>query len=256
MRNNRLASPLVLFVFLAACSDSTTVTDGGTGLDGPATDGHSGTDGGGTGTDGGGTGTDGGGTGTDGGTTGTDAGPMTCDDGIACTLDGTSAMGVCTHVPSDALCDAMPGGTCSRTTGCVYPIPCTMASDCDDSNACTRDICGATSMTCFHMNVAGGTPCDDGLTCTTGDACNRGVCVGMTSMMCDDMNPCTADSCDASGACTHTNVTDGTACRDGNFCTRGETCMAGVCTPGTTTTCTMAGEMCCPTTGMCAATCP
>jgi hypothetical protein len=51
--------------------------------------------------------------------------------------------------------------------------------------------------------LADGTPCDDASTCTTGDACKLGVCVGLPvpdGNSCDDGNPCTAgDSCKAGG---------------------------------------------------------
>ena len=46
---------------------------------------------------------------------------------------------------------------------------------------------------------------------------------------CDDHNPCTADSCDPSGGCAHTAVSDGISCSDGNACTATDTCLAGVC---------------------------
>ncbi len=75
---------------------------------------------------------------------------------------------------------------------------------------------------------------------------------------CDDGNPCTIDECDfpsggpiGSGACVHTAAADGTdggfggpeciaaagllcgGCNDGLFCNGVESCMGGVCAPGT-----------------------
>jgi len=47
----------------------------------------------------------------------------------------------------------------------------------------------------------------------------------------DDLNPCTADACDAAtGTISHSNVQDGTSCSDGNMCNGEETCQSGVCT--------------------------
>ena len=51
---------------------------------------------------------------------------------------------------------------------------------------------------------ANGTVCNDGSTCTTGEACKFGVCVGVA-------------------------VANGTSCNDGNSCTAGDVCTAGGC---------------------------
>ena len=58
---------------------------------------------------------------------------------------------------------------------------------------------------------------------------------------CSDGNPCTNDTCAPGQGCVHTNNTN--PCGDGQFCTVGDTCQAGVCrgTPrncGDTTECT------------------
>lgn len=51
------------------------------------------------------------------------------------------------------------------------------------------------------------------------------------SPTCDDKNPCTVDSCDAStGACSVTNATYGTACTPGNAAQAAGFCRAGTCT--------------------------
>jgi hypothetical protein len=61
-------------------------------------------------------------------------------------------------------------------------------------------------------------PCDDANTCTTGDVCTAGDCVGGAPLNCDDANPCTTDSC-AAGECQHAAV----ACNDNDACTT-DTC--------------------------------
>ena len=46
----------------------------------------------------------------------------------------------------------------------------------------------------------------------------------------NDGNDCTHDVCDATGTCTHVPITG--PCEDGNACTIGDVCAAGVCVPG------------------------
>ncbi len=49
---------------------------------------------------------------------------------------------------------------------------------------------------------------------------------------CDDLNPCTIDSC-IGGLCGYAWQTDGFPCEDAVFCNGAETCMSGVCgSPG------------------------
>ena len=52
-----------------------------------------------------------------------------------------------------------------------------------------------------------------------------GPCASKTLADCDDAKPCTADLCDGKTGCTHTNLTNGSACGGGKSCT------AGVCGP-------------------------
>ena len=56
--------------------------------------------------------------------------------------------------------------------------------------------------------------------------------------VCDDQNPCTVDSCDASsGECTTAPRPDGSTCDDGLFCTKNSLCEAGACAAGTPIDC-------------------
>jgi RHS repeat-associated protein len=48
----------------------------------------------------------------------------------------------------------------------------------------------------------------------------------------DDLNPCTADSCDPVLGAVHTALADGSTCSDGFACTQNDTCQAGVCISG------------------------
>ena len=125
-------------------------------------------------------------------------------------------------------------------TGCPFipgSTPCPNGvADCDDSDACTIDVCNAdavcenTAMTCPDGEdcVDGAcvaiceavADCDDGDLCTD-DACVDGLCAA-TAAVCDDNDACTDNACDgATGDCVFTDI----ACADG------EQCVDGVCEP-------------------------
>ena len=90
-------------------------------------------------------------------------------------------------------------------------VPCVNDGHCDDLNACTDDTCA-------------------GHVCQfTGN--------------CDDFNDCTTDACNA-GVCDFVDVTAGTPCEDGLFCTEPDTCdNKGACIGGANDPC-LPGELC------------
>lgn len=149
-------------------------------------------------------------------------------------------------VDTGASCD--DGDMCTTGTTCSAAALCAGGStvSCNDSNPCTTDSCAAATGCANTINA--GALCDDGRSCTTGDICSMaGVCGGTAS--CDDMNPCTDDTCGPSG-CVSTPVS-GRACSDGSMCTTGDACNAmGMCR-GTTVTCMEDTNPC--TTAMCVA---
>jgi arylsulfatase A-like enzyme len=101
------------------------------------------------------------------------------DDGEACD-DGERNGGCCTRD-----CVLLPAGT-----GCA-----------DDGSQCTSDLCNATG-DCVHTPLTGF--CIDHNSCTQGDRCVNGLCVG-------------------------TPRPDSSPCDDGNQCTTGDHCAAGIC---------------------------
>ena len=77
-----------------------------------------------------------------------------------------------------------------------------------------------------------------------------------TPAKCDDGNPCTVDTCNGDGTCSHTPATNGTTCSGSNLCEKTYTCQAGVCTGSNPVVCTAEDEChvagtCNPATGVC-----
>ncbi len=109
---------------------------------------------------------------------------------------------------------------------------------CDDSNACTQDLCAPgedKKITCQHKAVE--SSCDaDSNPCTENDACKEGICVAGPAKSCEDNNPCTANTCDATLGCVKSDD-NGAPCDDDNPCTIGDLCQTGQCLPGQTKEC-------------------
>jgi len=98
---------------------------------------------------------------------------------------------------------------------------------CHDSNECTDDSCepGIGCLHSFNQEL-----CTDGDICTAGDKCKLGKCEAGPPLDCDDVNPCTDDSCNSQTGCVH--VANLVACDDLNACTLGDVCSGGACQPG------------------------
>ena len=124
-----------------------------------------------------------------------------CDDGNECTIDDFCHLSTCTGGP---------------LIECVKP-------GCASSVSCVQ------GEGCVPVWMPGGSPCNDNRACTEGDICNANhSCVGTSDALCDDGNPCTADSCDTlTDACRHLAV-DG-VCDDGDPCTDTSACTNGEC---------------------------
>jgi hypothetical protein len=141
-----------------------------------------------------------------------------CDDGDACTQTDTCQAGACT------------GGN---------PVVCTASDQCHVAGTCDP----ATG-TCSNPAKTDGTPCEDGLFCTTGDTCQAGVCTGGTS-------PCNAAQCltcdEANNQCVNT-------CPVGTQCDGSGNCV-NICTNRSRSVyCpskTGHGFKCCPTDSVC-----
>ncbi|MEZ4328452.1 MAG: hypothetical protein R3B40_24735 [Polyangiales bacterium] len=97
-----------------------------------------------------------------------------CDDGVFCTAPGASCLA--------GTCFPMNGATCGGTTpicdeGGETCLGCATASDCDDGNACTTDVCNVDG-SCSRTPVV---CADDGVACTI-THCDRALGCVSTSM--------------------------------------------------------------------------
>ena len=92
---------------------------------------------------------------------------------------------------------------------------------CDDNNFCTNDGCNASNGTCTHTAMAG-LLCTDNDACTAADACTNGACVPGATVLCDDKNPCTTETCDKAKGCLYTTMKDGVECGTGLVCKVGK----------------------------------
>ncbi len=186
---------------------------------------------------------------------------LPCDDGNACTVDSCEPKGGCLNVqnPCDDgndctsdKCDQPPPMGSGK--GCINAVvngfqPCEDGSKCtvggvcnglsceatvlpcDDKNACTKDACDPGSG-CSHLPIAStALVCDDGDLCTDDHCDGKGKCVGKAKN-CDDGNPCTQDACHTIKGCVATILKEGASCDDGCGCTKGETCLGGLCSGG------------------------
>jgi hypothetical protein len=130
--------------------------------------------------------------------------------------------------------DCNDGSACTTADKCIDPATGCKGSklDCDDGEVCTADSCDPKTG-CMHAAIPG--PCKDGDECTAPDTCADGKCAGKADGVdCDDNNPCTKDSCDKVQGCLNLPQS-ATPCDDGNGCTVGDACDAGVCKPGSNT---------------------
>ncbi len=144
-----------------------------------------------------------------------------CNDEDPCTADACdSASGGCVY-------SINAGASCSDDNGCTVNDLCQpdgrcegVPRVCDDHDVCTEDICNPGTGACEGLPLSG-VSCDLGSACSYDDVCQNGVCRAGTEILCDDGNPCTADSCDADTGCATTFLADETSCGLGMWCMDG-----------------------------------
>jgi len=144
-----------------------------------------------------------------------------CKGKRTCTEEGLSACDA--PVPDEETCNGLDDD-CDGQADEVVEKEGVAVTVCDDGNGCTKDVCLGAGGCSYEPLLSG--ECMDGDSCTMGDHCEQGSCVG-TPIDCDDKNPCTDDECDGQGGCANTfNLAD---CDDGDPCTVKDTCAEGTC---------------------------
>ena len=193
----------------------------------------------------------------------------TCTDSNPCTVDDNCGSGECQPGAALNCDDANPctKDSCALGFGCLHtpqPGPCAADADPCTEDACIGEVCIGTPVasTCMikgncvpanghpdgqpclackpdksksDWTALNNEPCADGDACTVSETCDQGKCLGLVAV-CEDKNPCTADSCKADKGCVFSPID--ASCSDGDACTKGDLCLAGGCagtvlTPGT-----------------------
>lgn len=184
------------------------------------------------------------------------AADVNCDDGLACTLNTCSNEGECIVTIKENFC--LLEGACFTALASRDGNACQVCRPeiskttwqslvCDDQNQCTDDSCHP-SFGCITSNDDTNA-CNDGSDCTQDDHCLEGTCVGQCDCVEDaDCNQADAPACNKlvcqSFKCVPVAdaTIDGTTCDDGAFCTEGDTCQGGTCTPTGALDCSASGD--------------
>ncbi len=136
------------------------------------------------------------------------------DTGAAApTIDAENNYWGCPAGPTDPACDDVVGNVDANPFRTVIApcVPCLQDFECNDGVICNgAETCDLGTNQCVAGTfAASGTACDDGSFCTLDDQCDgNGACSMSTPVDCDDVNPCTDDSCDSQAGgflCQHVN---------------------------------------------------
>lgn len=135
------------------------------------------------------------------------------------------------------------GGTTGGSGGAGGATPCVSNAQCIYLNdECNNGICQ--SGQCVKSPAHEFSPCGASGTCIQSE-CHGGVCGASHPVDCSALDgPCTQGICDSSLGCIPQNVSDGTPCNDGSFCTLNKICSAGVCTGGAPRVCPQPTQKC------------
>jgi len=145
---------------------------------------------------------------------------------------------------------------CPDTKYCTVGEHCSAGKCVWSKRNCPGDQCNTGDCAnvggCFKVPVTNGTTCNDNDKCTVSDKCQGGKCGGDAKNCTSYNDACNTGKCSAStGSCykkPHTGPPFISNC-DSQYCTVGDTCLAGVCKPGATRTCSHLSTNC--KTGSC-----
>jgi hypothetical protein len=159
-----------------------------------------------------------------------------CDNAQMCEVDACID-NACTPQNAEAGVACNDGQFCTETDSCDGAGECTGSGDpCPgpDGDSNCSESCNEATDSC-NSDDGNGSACDDGLFCTSNDACNAvGTCVGGADPCpgADGDGDCSETCNEGSDSCEGVDP-QGSACDDGLFCTTGETCgMGGTCAGG------------------------
>jgi hypothetical protein len=139
-----------------------------------------------------------------------------CNDQSVCTTDSCDpATGACTYAPNTATCD--DGDLCTENDSCA-------------GGKCV----GTLSATCGCKVDADCAKTDDADLCNGVHSCQNGKCATKPGSVvtCDasKAGPCATIACEPKdGSCKATPLATGTACDDGDKCTKGDACAGDKC---------------------------
>ena len=171
-----------------------------------------------------------------------------CDDLDPCTLGDECIEGECVGIQmpcncqSDADCETLEDGDlCNGLLVCntgELPYKCSVDPDtivvCPEPEGvdayCLQPACEPATGDCSLVPQHEGYLCENGDACTLNDKCVEGICAAGTSVVCNDGNPCTDDSCDPANGCVHSP--NEIPCNDSNPCTTIDLCSGGECVGG------------------------
>jgi hypothetical protein len=162
-----------------------------------------------------------------------------CQADDPCTVNATCQNGLCLGSPKDCFFAPVPDecfiSACNSATGLCEPqpgndgAPCPSGGDpCLVTKICQAGVCqGGIPKDCSSFTNG----CNNG-TCDplSGDCFAAPVAPGGTCFEASD--DCNTGICDVAGNCLPTPSNEAGFCDDGNMCTMGETCAAGVCQGG------------------------
>ncbi len=121
--------------------------------------------------------------------------------GAACAIDPDCRSGFCV---SGICCDRLCDGDCEAcaSSGLCTPEPSTTvcrspADACDAVETCD----GSSGFCPADLLEPDGTACPDGDLCNGDERCVSGSCIAPLPLVCDDLDPCTADMCDPATGC-------------------------------------------------------
>jgi len=175
-----------------------------------------------------------------------------CIDGDACTVGDHCSAGECKGLPiacdddnpcTDDACDGVGGCTTTfNTAGCDDGDPCTVA------DTCKQGVCSGYDVDCECATDADCMPIEDGNLCNGTLFCDTAkppfLCavIPESVVTCpetgDPASICVKTACNpATGKCVTSAQHEGFACDDGDPCTVGDQCAAGLCAPGVAVTC-------------------